>query len=152
MGSTKHTYIGVFMKIPTKKITYDEKIYVNSISRKPEKHKFNPETGMKNPVETITKTRVIYLQSIDIDKKFEGLFYVVEDYQDDYQIFLVNDNSSIYVIGNIDEDDFENITIESLNVESLITSFKTEFSTYIELFEKEFGNIGINFGIINHFM
>lgn len=134
MGSTKYTYIGVFMKIPTKTVNYEEKVY---------------SLENEKSFEIITKTKILYPFLTMFGEEFEDIFHIVKDFQTHF-IAILENIDSVYVLTDICEDDYEDITIRSLDINGVLNNFKKEFASIINKIEEEFGVIEINFGIINY--
>jgi hypothetical protein len=161
MSIETNMYIGIYMKVPNAITEFDKTVYRDPETGEPRKTKFNPETGEPN-LEIITKqTRRVHPWPDIDDLLLDGEEFTGDSdefwcpqygpWGDNFSLFMPNKSGTKYT-KRMDRDDYGCVDLSALdiNYKALIKEFKEEYKPWLDIYEREYGEIYIGYGVITY--
>ena len=161
MGIESGIYIGVYLKIPNSEKEFEETVYTDPVTGKKRITKFNPETGEPNIESTVKNKRKVYPWP-DIDEllldgeEFSGdsdRFWCPQygPWGDKFSLFMLNISNTKYTIKHDDDDsDCTDLLNRDTDYKKIIADFKIEYKAWLDIYEREYGEIYIGYGVITY--
>jgi len=161
MSIETNMYIGIYLKVPNAITEFDKTVYRDPETGESRKTKFNPETGEPN-LEIVTKqTRRVHPWP-DIDELLsEGEVFTGDSdefwcpqygpWGDNFSLFMLNSTKSKYRIRHAnDNEDCTDLLDRDTDYKKLIEEFKVEYKPWLDIYEREYGEIYIGYGVITY--
>lgn len=141
MGLEKNVYLGMYLKLKSKKVTITETIRVKPNGNRA-KTRFNPETGEEYSTKVVNRveTKHVNLWDIEVDGFSEDEFCTTGEIEN---IWMPNYDSD-----NLIDDDMEGeVDLSDLVIKEIKDNFITKYSKYLEEVKKH-GDVEVIFGSV----
>jgi hypothetical protein len=161
MSIETNIYIGVYIKVPNATIEFDKTLYFDPATNNPRSSKYNPETGEPNLEKLVKKTEKIHpwpdIEELLADgEEFSGdtdEFWCPQygPWGDNFSLFMLNSTKSKYRIRHAnDNEDCTDLLDRDTDYKKLIEEFKVEYKPWLAIYEREYGEIYIGYGVITY--
>lgn len=156
MGTYRSTYIGIYLVVPHKVKEVNRTVRKNPVTDKIHEgdERFCKDTGVELVDHVLTEKKTVYPDAYMKLDGFDGEEFFTPAYcgaPKNHETFMVNSHGK-YNTGEDNAGQFNyDVTAQDIDkINEIVEDFKEEFKPYIDYYTKEFGEVGVHYGVVHY--